>query len=391
MSTPFDQRIDRSGGHFWLKELFTPERNRQEGLVSYAGADFEFPTCPALCRSVADAAARSMFGFNLPHGEYLKRVSWWMKTVRGCDMEPDWLVTTHGTIFALATAIRMATEPGENIMILTPGYNRYEQAATRLGRGTVKVPLSDGNGRYFMDWAALEAAMSQADNRLLVLCHPNNPTGHAYTREELQRVAELSVRHGVTVFSDEIFADVAFGSEPITPYVEAAGADAQAISCTSLGKAFSLTGVNHANVLIRNAELRERYITQRNADHYGSIDPLHAAAVMGAYTEEGRAWLGQMCSYVQENTARLRAFLGERLPGAVMTQPDGTFVVWVDFEPAGMTGADVQRLIVEEGCFTGDPGGDYYGREACMRFSLAVPRAELERSLAYLAHALEDR
>ena len=387
MNTSFDQKLERTSGMFWLKDVFTPDRNRETGLLSYAGAEFEFPTCPVLRRGIAQAAEASMFGYTLARGKYLACIQWWMQTVRGCAIEPDWVVSTHGTIFSLATTIRMQTEPGENIIMLTPGYTRYEQAATRLGRGTVRVPLKDEDGCYSMDWDALETAMAQVHNRVLVLCNPNNPTGNVYTRTEIERIAVLAEKYGVTVFSDEIFADVVFG-DPVTPYAAVAGENALAITCTSLGKTFSLTGMNHANLIIKNEMLREKFIAQRNADHYGSLDPLHAAALTAAYTPEGYAWLQELRSYVQENMRIVTAFMKEYFPGAVVTQPEGTFVLWVDFAPAGMSGRDVQALIVEKGCFAGDPGEEYLDREACMRFALAVPRGELERSLRYLAQAI---
>ncbi len=383
----FDLKLDRSGGVSWLKDIFTPDQVREAGLLSFAGAEFEFSTCPALCKAVADAALRGAFGYSIAGDKYRSAVTWWMQTVRGWAIDPDWIVPTHGTIFALATTIRLTTAPGENIIILTPGYNRYEQAATRLGRGTVRVALKKEAGRFSIDFPTLEQAMSAPDNKVLVLCHPCNPTGHACSREELARIAALAKEHNVTVFSDEIFADVAFG-DPIVPYASVAGPDAQAITCTSLGKAFSLTGVNHANVIIENDDLRERYIAQRNADHYGSLDPMTHAALLAAYSPEGLSWLEDMKAYVQQNLRIFTEFMKKRLPGAVVTEPEGTFVVWVDYAGAGLSAADIQETIAGAGCFVGDEGPDYYGRETCVRYSLAVPRAELRKALDHLDRAL---
>ena len=384
MHTSFDTKLDRSGGISWLKDIFTPDQVRQAGLLSLAGAEFEFPTCPALMKAVQDAAGRGAFGYSIAGDAYRHAVKWWMENVRRYTIDPEWIVPTHGTIFALATTIRLVTQPGENIIILTPGYNRYEQAATRLKRGTVKVPLAED---YAIDFPALEKAMAAPGNKLLVLCHPCNPTGHACSREELERIAELAKEYGVTVFSDEIFADVAFG-EAIVPYTAVAGKTASAITCTSLGKAFSLTGVNHANVIIENDELRERYIEQRNADHYGSVDPMIHAALLGAYSPDGLAWLEDMKAYVQENLRIFTEHMKKRLPGAVVTEPEGTFVVWVDYAGAGLTAEDVRETIASAGCFVGDEGPDYYGPETCVRYSLAVPRSELLRALEQLDKAL---
>lgn len=387
MNTSFDTKLDRSGGISWLKDLFTPDQVTEAGLLSFAGAEFEFSTCPSLIKAVQEAAGRGAFGYSIAGDVYRSAVCWWMQNVRQYAINPDWIVPAHGTIFALATTIRLVTRPGENIIILTPGYNRYEQAATRLNRGTVQVPLRAENGRYAIDFAALENAMAQPENKLLVLCHPCNPTGHACSREELERIASLSQTHGVTVFSDEIFADVAFG-KTIVPYTSVAGKAANAVTCTSLGKAFSLTGVNHANVIIENDDLRERYIAQRNADHYGSLDPMIHAAVLGAYTPEGLAWLEDMKAYVQENLRVFTAYMKKRLPGVRVTEPEGTFVVWVDYAGAGLTADDVHHIIGEAGCFVGDEGPDYYGPATCVRYSLAVPRAELCKALDHLDQVL---
>jgi len=389
MDALFDRRVDRTGDFFWLKDEFTPRAVQEADLLGFAGAEFEFPTCPAIGAGIAKVLEKGIMGFTLPGDAYRNAIVWWMKTVRGCEVAPAWILPTHGTIFSLATTIRMMTEPGENIMILTPGYHRYEQAATRLGRGTVRIPLADENGRYTLDREALEAAMAQPENRILVLTNPNNPTGNLYTREELEDIAALARKHRVLVFSDEIFADVVFHGKRAFPYALAADREDLAITCTALGKTFSLTGINQANVIIPNPVLREKFQTQRNADHYGSLDPLHQAALIAAYSPEGYAWLEEMKAYVWKNFEYFRDFLRENLPEAVVTEPEGSFVVWVDYGKTGMDPRQLERLLCEEGLFVGDEGGEFYGRDTCFRYSLAVPLGELKRSLAKLKDALD--
>lgn len=390
MATIFDQKADRSGPFSWLKDDFTPKAVKDAGLLGYAGAEFEFPTCPAIAKGIRSLADKGLYGFTLPGPGYYNAIQWWMKEVRGCDIAPEWILPTHGTIFSLATAIRLFTQPGESIMILTPGYHRYEQAATRLGRGTVKVPLSDEQGRYFISWESLEAAMAQPENKLLVLTNPNNPTGTVFPRSDLERIAALSRKYAILVYSDEIFADVVFGNKQVPLYADVAGETDLAISCTALGKTFSMTGVNHANVLIKNPQLRQKFQTQRNADHFGSIDPFLHAALVSVYTPEGKQWLEALKAYVWSNFEIFSSFMNRHFPQAVISQPEGSFVVWVDFTPTGLTARQLDQLLCKEGLFVGDPGEEFYGREACFRYSLAVPKHQLERSLAYLDTALKN-
>lgn len=388
MYSLFDQTVDRSGPVTWLKDLFTPEAVREAGLLGYAGAEFEFPTCPAISRSICALLDKGLLGFTLPNDAYREAVCRWMEQVRGSRVEGSWIVPTHGTIFSLATLIRLLTKPGESIVILTPGYHRYAQAATRLGRGTVRVPLAENNGVYAMDWDALEKALAVPENRILVLTNPNNPTGTVFTREELSRLAALCRQYQVAVFSDEIFADVTFGGKTAAVYAAVAEETDLAVSCTALGKTFSLTGINQANVLIKNPVLREQFLAQRNRDHYGSLDPLHAAALLGAYSREGREWVEQLRGYVWQNYLLFRDYILSRFPQALVTEPEGSYVVWVDFAGTGKTPQQLEQLLCREGLFVGDPGEDFDGKHTCFRYSLAVPRQELVRSLQYLDRAV---
>lgn len=391
MECLFDQRVDRTGALSWLKDAFTPSAVKEAGLLGFAGAEFEFPTCPAIAKGVREILDKGIVGFTLPNDAYRNAVVWWMENVRNCEISPEWILPTHGTIFSLATTIRLMTEPGDSIMILVPGYHRYEQAADRLGRNTVHIPLQDADGRYSLDWTALETAMAQPANKILVLTNPNNPTGNIYTKEELERIVLLSRKHQVLVFSDEIFADVTFHGKQVLPYTLVAGEEDLAISCTALGKTFSLTGINHANVLIRNPVLREKFRIQRNADHYGSVDPFLHAALVSVYTQEGKTWLDEMKEYVWKNYEIFKEFLKEYIPEAVVTEPEGSFVVWVDYGPTGMNSKELIQLLCEEGLLVGDEGEEFYGRDTCFRYCLAVPRKDLEISLTRLKAILGNR
>lgn len=386
MNANFDQYVPRTEEIRWLKTELTPMCCKEDGRRGFTGAEFEFPTCPAFSKGVVEAAKNGLFGFTLPGEKYLNAVVWWMKQVRGFEVEPKWIVPTQGTIFSVATTLRLVTKPGEGMIVLTPGYNRYEQAAVRLGRHAVKVPLWADAGAYSIDFEALEKAMADKNNRLLVLCNPNNPTGNVWSLGDLERIAALSEKYGVTVFSDEIFAEVVFEGR-VPSYAEAAKDSPLAICCTGMGKVFSLTGVNHANVIIPNLQLRERFIAQRNADHYGSLDPMVHAGLIASFNEEGKQWVSELNAYVLENYQLIEGFMKENLPGAVVTRPMGTYVVWIDYAGLGLSPEALKDLLTE-GTFLGDSGEEYYSTETCMRYSIACPRQEIEKALEKLKTCL---
>ena len=373
MDFDFETPVDHRGlGN--LKEEYTPQAIRAAGLPSYWGAEFDFKTAPAIIEAVRRAADNGLFGFTLMTGAYVDRVVWWFETQRRAALPSQWILPTHGVIYSLATSIRAFSKEGEGVIVLTPGYGRHRQAAERLGRRVVESRLLLEKGRYRVDFKDLETKMAAPQNRLLVLCNPNNPTGTIWGRAELETIAAMALRHGTAVFSDEIFAEVAFGGAIVPPYYSVAGAASRSVTCSSLGKSFGLTGVNHANVVIPEPAMRESFLIQRNADHYGSIDPFLHAALLGAYTEEGAAWLAAMRDYVWGNYKYIDGFFRENLPAVRVIEPEGTYVLWIDFRGLGLGPEELSRFLVEEALLCLDRGEEYGGYAGWMRMNISAPR-----------------
>lgn len=371
-----------------LAEALTPAAVLEKGLCTYWAAEFAFPTCPAYRRGVIEAAEAGRFGFTIQDDYYNERVQWWLKTVRGVEIEKDWIVPTQGTIFGIATSIRLFVKPGQNMIVILPGYSRYKQACDRMNLGCVSTMMKYENAgtpeaRYMIDFDDLERKMADPANTLLILCQPNNPTGSACTQEELARIARLSEKYGVAVYSDEIFGEVSHTGAPIPSFISVCTEETPAIVCTSLGKCMSLTGVNHANVIIRSEALREKYRAQRNADHYGSIDPCVYAGMTAAMSEEGAAFVRELEQLTKHNTALMTEAL-EALPGVHVVRPQGSYILWADFTGLGLSDEDLRRLLEEEALFFGGEGSDYGVSDQFRRYCVTVPPQELEKSLALL-------
>ncbi|MGN1018811.1 MAG: aminotransferase class I/II-fold pyridoxal phosphate-dependent enzyme [Aristaeellaceae bacterium] len=385
-SCSFDFDTPAGGSHIGsLKGASMPQAVRDAGLSLYWGAEFGFKTCPAFSEGVRRCAEGGRYGFTIQSDEYNARVQWWMKNVRGFDCDPAWIVPTHGTIFGLATAIRMfLLADHRRLLVIHPGYNRFAQAAHRMGLASDASDMKPVNGRYEVDWDDLERRMADPQNGLLAFSNPNNPTGVILDRQDLERISALSQQYGMPVFCDEIFAEVTRGSAKVYPYILCKPGRKLAITSTTLGKSMSLTGVNHANLLIPDPDLRERYIRQKYADHYGSIDPMLHAGLMNAYTEEGAAFIRALNDYVDGNVQLVEEEVPRLIPGAKVFHPEGTFVIWIDYSGCGMTEDEVARLLNEEYLFCGDAGDDYGASRYYYRYSIAVPRKELIKSFDYI-------
>ncbi len=371
-----------------LKRSMTPRALLERGLVSFAAGEMDYATAPSLTAAVMEAAKNGLFGFTLKDEGYLAQVTWWMREARDWDIRPEWVTTAYGTIFSVATCIRAFVAPDERIIVQPPYYTRYKQAADRLGRETVCNPLRPEGGRYYMDLAGLERQMADRRNRLLILCNPHNPSGRVFTKEELLEVARLSRRYGTIVFSDEIFAEIVLEGAAVTPYASLSEGSPCAITCTSLGKAFNCTGMNHANLIIPDKRLRECFQRQRDRDHYGSIDPCAYAATMGAYSPEGLEWLRAATQEIRGHSAFVHQYMEENLPQFPVMKNEGAFVCWIDFSALAKQGAELERSLVERALFHVDPGSNYgEGYESFARMNLASTRKQLEGALKRLRQA----
>ncbi len=383
----FETMVDRSHQGS-LRDSITDPRLLAAGLPSFSAAEMDFPTAPCVINALIKRMQTGIFGFALCDAPYREAVVRWMRLMREWEISPDWVTPALGTIFSLSTAIRAFTKPGSRVLIQRPVYDRYDQAIIRNGR----IPISNSlrlmeDDHYEMDFADLEEKMACPDITLMVLCNPQNPTGRVWRKEELMRVAELANRYGVTVFSDEIFAEFCFLPEPVTPYASIPGASPHAISCTGLGKAFNFTGLNHANNLIPDAKLRDAFITQRNRDHYGSIDPMAYTAVLAAYQSDGQ-WNRAVNQLLWKNGEIIRNFFAANLPQVRTSPQEGAFTLWIDWRGLNLADETLFAFLENEALIQTNHGAEYgpEGTGFC-RMNIATPTIEIEKALTRLQNA----
>ena len=380
MIEKFEKMVER--GEENLKYKMTSKELRKHNILTFAAAEMDFPTAPSIIKSVQKLVENGLFGFTQITEAYRDRIRYWMDVARDFEIENEWIVPTYGTIFSLATTIRFATVKGEGVIVQEPGYSRYEQAIIRLGRNVVVNKLNEETGYYQMDIDNLEKQMSQDSNRLLVLCNPHSPTGRVWKKSELEKVVELAKKYQVTIFSDEIFAEVVYDGNRTIPIIELAPENG--ICCTSLGKTFNFTGVNQANILIADSKLREKFIRQRNEDHYGSLEPFAYASIMGAYTDEGLQWKNEMVELINENRLKLTALFDKN--GVDYLFPvEGSYVAWIKWNAIPFKGQKLIEYIEHTTLIALDCGCEYgSGYEKYTRMNLGTGKMQMEDAIKRL-------
>ena len=387
----FDTVLDRHGTKC-LKYDFAAQRGRPADVLPLWVADMDFKISSYIEDALARQVRHGIYGYTETDDAYFAAVQHWMQTRHGWDVRPEWLVKTPGVVFAIALAVKACTRPGDAVLIQQPVYYPFSEVILDNDRRLVSsdLVLNEAAGRYEIDFADFEKKITENGVKLFLLCSPHNPVGRVWTREELLRIGQICQKHGVTVFSDEIHADFVWQGKHL-PFAAVDPAFAKfTVTATSPSKTFNIAGLQTSNIFIPDEALRGKFRRALNAAGYSQLNAAGIIAAEAAY-RDGGVWYEAVKTYLQENIAYMRGFLAERLPQLRMIEPEGTYLVWVDFRALGLTAAELDDLILHKAHLWLDSGAIFGTTgEGFQRFNIACPRATLTQALEQLYRALRD-
>ena len=382
----FDEVVDRreSGSYKW---------DSDPGVLPMWVADMDFRTAPVIEAALQRRVAHGVFGYTLVGEGYYDALTSWFSRRHGYDIDRRMVIYTSGVVPAVSAIIRALAAPGEGVVVQTPVYNCFFSSIRNKGCVIVDNPLrrvdiGDGMFSYEMDFDDLERKASRPDVRLLLLCNPHNPAGRAWRFDELVRVAEICRRHGVRVVSDEIHCELTMPGVRYVPFglvdreVNAGGL--QAVVCLSPSKAFNTAGLQIANIVCPDEEVRRLVDRAININEVCDVNPFGVEGLKAAYTSEGEAWLDELRGYIRDNYEFMRTYIASRLPQFPITMLEATYLPWMDVRSLGISSEELEeRLRKEAGVWVNC--GEMYGQEGYLRLNIACPRSVLAEGLRRLA------
>ena len=382
----FDAVPDRHGTKC-LKYDFAVQRGRPADVLPLWVADMDFKVSSYIEDALVRQAQHAIYGYTESDDSYFAAVQQWMLRHHSWQVEPEWLKKTPGVVFAIAVAVKAFTKPGDAVLIQQPVYYPFSEVITDNGRRLVSsdLVLNEETGHYEIDFADFERKITENDVKLFLLCSPHNPVGRVWSYKVLLQLGDICRRHGVIVFSDEIHADFVWkGSHQVFAEVDPAFA-AFTVTATAPSKTFNIAGLQVSNIFIADAGLREIFCHEYNASGYSQLNAAGLIAAEAAY-RDGETWYNAAKDYIQDNIAYMRRFIQTRLPQLRMIEPEGTYLVWVDFRRLGLDNTALEDLILNKAGLWLDSGA-IFGPvgEGFQRFNVACPRATLTRALEQLA------
>lgn len=387
----FDAVIERRNTNS-LKYDFAKRRGKPKDVLPLWVADMDFRVSSYIQEAILRQAEHGIFGYSDVQEEYFVILESWMKRHHGWKVEEDWLVKTPGVVFALAQAVRAFTEEGDAVIIQQPVYYPFSEVIEDNGRRVVDNTLILGeDGRYHIDFSDFEEKVRREHVKLFYLCNPHNPVGRVWTKEELERLGDICYKYQVIIISDEIHADFVWkGEHQVLASLKEEYKNIT-VTCTSPSKTFNLAGLQVSNIFIANPGLRQKFQKQVAAAGYSQLNATGLVACEAAY-RDGEEWYQAVCNYIRENIVYTRKFLSEHLPEIRLTEPEGTYLVWLDFRELGLPAEELEDLIVNKAGLWLD-SGDVFGDagRGFERINVACPRATLKEALERLARAVRGR
>jgi cystathionine beta-lyase len=362
-------------------------------LIALWVADMDF-RCPDSVRAaMTKLAEANTYGYSFPAKEYFSAFIGWEKKRHGYNVEQDWIRHTPGVVSGIYRFIGALTEKNDACIILSPCYYPFMNAVKDTGRRLVCSMLKNDKGYYTPDYEDFENKIVKENVKLFVLCSPHNPVGRVWKKEELAKLLEICEKHGVYVISDEIHQDLTLGGNRHITAANAYSCGKFAVTLTAASKTFNLAGLSHSFAIVPDKDIRKKFDDYCEPYHSGLANTGYIA-IQAAY-EGGEAWLDGCLLTIEKNAEYLRDTLKAKLPEAVVSPLEGTYLQWIDL--AAYTTPDNIKAIVQEKCgLAVDYGNWFYtpeeGKSDChIRMNLATSFDNIKTAVDRLAEAMKNK
>ena len=387
MEYDFSRPTDRRGTDSYKWDS-APEAD----IIPLWVADMDFETFPGITEALQRRVAHGIFGYTRVPETYYEAVCRWFGKRHGWHINREDIIYTSGVVPAVSAVIKALTLPGDQVIVQGPVYNCFFSSIRNNGCEMVSNSLiyNKEELRYEIDFDDLERKLKHERARLMLLCNPHNPGGRVWTRDELTRVAELCRKYGVRVVSDEIHCELTLYDNEYVPFGSLPDELSRgSITCCSPSKAFNTAGLQIANIVCRDAEVRNRIDRAVNINEVCDVNPFGVIALQAAYSDEGYEWLKQLRKYISANYDLLLERFARELPKCKVMRMEGTYLAWIDCSELHISSDEIEEMLMHENKVWVN-AGSMYGAEgaAFIRINMACTSELLNEGITRIVNGL---
>lgn len=377
----FDQFIDRRHTESVKWRVYG------DGVLPMWVADMDFRSPEPVIRALCERVEHGVFGYGMEPESLRALLVERLQRLYGWQVAPEAIVFLTGVVTGFRLACCAVAAPGDGVLVQTPVYPPIFRAWCDTGLSRQEMELTRGpDGEYSVDFDAFERAITDR-TRIFILCNPHNPVGRVLRRDELERLAEICLRRGVVICSDEIHGDLVYAGHRHRPIASLAPEIAErTVTLMAPSKTFNIAGLHCAFAVVPNAALRDK-LCAAGGGLVGHPNILDYAAALAAY-RDGQPWLDALLPYLQANRDALVEYVRMRLPGVGVGVPEGTYLAWLDCRAAGIPGSP-HRFFLEQARVAVNDGAEFGpGGEGFVRLNFGCPRVQLVEALERMRAAL---
>ena len=383
MKYNFDEIVNRRG-----TSCVKWDEMPSEDMIPLWVADMDFKAAPAIQEALRKRMEHGVFGYTIVEKPYYEAIISWFQRRHSWTIHHEEILYTTGVVPAMSVAIKALTMPGEKVLILSPDYNCFFSSICNNGCEVLESVLQFGcNNRFEVDWNDFNSKCADEKTTVFLLCNPHNPTGRVWTKEELELMNTICMKHGVKVVSDEIHCELIMPRNRFQPFAAVSEACRQnSVILNSPSKSFNIAGLQIANIICSQPEWRRRLDRAININEVCDVNPFGPVALMAAYNES-EDWIDELNAYLWENYTVLCDFAAKSLPQWKMTPLEGTYLPWVDITATGLSSQEYADHLLKDAKVWVNPGIMYGAQsgEGYIRLNIACPRALLLEALNRIA------
>ena len=386
MDYNFDEVVCRKHTDALKLEALAPRWGRTDLLPMWV-ADMDFKTPPFIVEVMKKRMECEVFGYTARPESWYEAIISWQARRHQWTITKEMISFVPGVVPALAMAVQSFTERGEKVMIQQPVYNPFAQVVRNNHRELVNCPLELKDGQYHINFEVFEEKIKGC--KLFLFCHPHNPGGRVWTREELQKVAAICAQNNVIIVADEIHADLTLPPYQHIPFATVSEEAAQnSVVFASPSKAFNMAGLATSYAVIANPTLRRRFESYVEGNELAAGNVFAFNTVVAAYNK-GEEWLQQMLNYVQGNVDEVIHYIEKYIPQLKVIVPQASYLVFIDFSALQLSQKEIVALCTDKAHLALNDGA-IYGEEGkgYMRINLACPRSVVKQALIQLKEAV---